>query len=161
MAPDAVEEVRQDATRIQREGPCYFGHDFTTSMYKGQPQWTANPEPSFWYDVEPGVSLCQKCYTRGRAAMIRQGGQTTAKPRNAANHAEDGPPTKARRTNKNSQTTAAESTAPAAKKARTDNAAAETRRCDEPLPVSASASAARPPGATEGELPLSTARPPG
>ena len=71
VAPDAVEEVRQNATRIQREGPCYFGHDFTTSMYKGQPQWTANPEPSFWYDVEPGVSLCQKCYTRGRAAMIR------------------------------------------------------------------------------------------
>ena len=91
--------------------------------------------------------------------MIRQGGQTTAKLRNAAKHAEDGPPTKARRTN--ALTTAAEDIAPAAKKARTDNAAGEARRCDEPLPVSASASAARPPGATEDDLTASTARPPG
>lgn len=90
--------------------------------------------------------------------MIRQGGQTLAKLRNAAKHAEDGPPTKARRTN--ASTAAAEGIAPTAKKARTDNAAGEARRCDEPLAVSASASAARLPGATEDELVVSTARPP-
>ena len=91
--------------------------------------------------------------------MIRQGGQTAAKLRNAARNADDGPPTKARTTH--ASTAAADADiAPAAKKART-NSAGEARHGDEPPPVSASAPAARPPGATDDALAVSTARPPG
>ena len=105
--------------QLQRAGPCHFGHNFTTAAHKGHPYWTATPLPSFWYDVTPGVSLCQKCYTRGRAAMIRNGGQTAANPRNAASSADDGPPTKARRIH--ASTTAAAGAAP-------DYQAARSRR---------------------------------
>ena len=57
--------------------------------------------------------------------MIRQGGQTAAKPTNNANRTADGPPIKVRKTS-HSQIAAAEdlaatSTMPDAKKARTDD----------------------------------------
>ena len=92
--------------------------------------------------------------------MIRQGGQTAAKLRNAARHADDGPPTKARRTH--ASTAAADADiAPAAKKARTNGVAGEARHGDEPPPAAASAPAARPPEAAADALAVSTARPPG
>ena len=53
-----------------------------------------NPSPSFWHDVDEGVTLCQKCYTRGRAALIRQGDQTSARGRRHQREGDDGmPPT--------------------------------------------------------------------
>ena len=53
-----------------------------------------NPSPSFWHDVAAGVTLCQKCYTRGMAPLIRQGDQTSARGRKHQREGDDGmPPT--------------------------------------------------------------------
>ena len=78
----------------QRIGPCHFGHSYTSAKYKGREHWMCNPSPSFWHDVTAGVTLCQKCYTRGRAARIRHGGQTAAKTKRQFYPQNDGmPPT--------------------------------------------------------------------
>ena len=43
---------------------CHFGHNITSSV-----GWCRNTTPSYWTEVPSGVSLCFRCYQRGRRGL--------------------------------------------------------------------------------------------
>ena len=54
------------------EGPCIFGHTFTTLRCNGKPQWLPNPDPPLWEGTPIGEALCQRCYIQGRTLAARR-----------------------------------------------------------------------------------------
>ena len=116
----------------------------------------SNPTPSFWHDVSEGVTLCQKFYTRGRAALIRQGDQTSARGRRRLREEDDGLPpiSKLARTQQYAESSSIETHVPN----RPRNRPAVVRQTPARSPPTAASSSGTAFGAA---CPADTARPPG
>jgi hypothetical protein len=67
----------------QRKGPCFFGHTTSSLRKNGKETWQVNPSPSFWENVDSGVTICQKCY--GQGFRLRKRARGTASSRNDNN----------------------------------------------------------------------------
>ena len=67
-----IPAVAKGASKTPLEGPCLFGHTFTTLRCNGKPQWLPNPDPPLWEGTPVGRALCQRCYIQGRTAAARR-----------------------------------------------------------------------------------------
>ena len=70
--PTKVPAVAKSTSKTLLEGPCLFGHTFTTLRSNGKPQWLPNPDPPLWEGTPVGRALCQRCYIQGRTAAARR-----------------------------------------------------------------------------------------
>ena len=67
-----VPAIAKGARKTPLDGPCLFGHTFTTLRNHGKPQWLPNPDPPLWDGTPIGAALCQKCYIHGRTLAARK-----------------------------------------------------------------------------------------
>ena len=59
-----IEETKLIISKPQQPATnsiCHFGHTTTTSS-----GWYVNPSPSLWPNIQPGITICYRCYQRGR-----------------------------------------------------------------------------------------------
>jgi hypothetical protein len=66
--------LKEKRKRDDQCGPCFFGHTTTSLRYRGEVNWSRNPEPTFWEKVPVGATLCYKCYNLGWRQKKQGGG---------------------------------------------------------------------------------------
>ena len=69
MKVDNIRWKKRQATQERRlKGPCIFGCQTsgkTGALARRSERWHAVPSPSPWPGIEPGETLCMKCYAWG------------------------------------------------------------------------------------------------